>query len=148
MPKSLFVLAAVALGGFVALQLGLNAEVARRLGSPFGASFVSIAVSFILASVFMLGTRQGVAVGGVVGMPWHLWLAGVIGFAFVIAALALAPVLGASLLFAAVIAGQMIVAVVLDMTGFGGYQGHGFDPWRIAGIALVLGGVWAFQRAA
>ena len=59
----------------------------------------------------------------------------------------LAPILGAALLFAAVVAGQMIVATLADLIGFSGYQSQSFDPWRILGILLVLGGVWAFSRA-
>ncbi len=148
MPKVAFIAAAIAAGGFLALQPGMNAEVARRIGTPFGASFLSITVSFIFATAFLLVTRQGFAVGSAVAMPSYLWLAGVIGFGFVAAALVLAPILGTALLFASVIAGQLIVAVILDMTNYGGYASHGFNPWRLVGIALVLAGVWIFQRVA
>ncbi len=146
MHKILLVVAAMALGGLVALQPGLNSEVARRLNNPFAASFVSIMVSFALATTFLVVTRQNIAFTGLTTMPWYLWFAGLIGFLFVIAALALAPILGASLLFAAVIAGQMIVATIVDAVGFGGYQAQGFDPWRIVGVVLVLAGVFVFQQ--
>jgi bacterial/archaeal transporter family-2 protein len=145
--KILFILAAMAVGGLVALQPGLNSEVAKRLGTPFGASFLSIMISFILATGFFVATRQSFVVANAASMPWYLWFAGFVGFIFVIASLALAPILGASLLFAAVIAGQLLVAAVIDMTGFGGYQAHGFDPWRFLGVGLVLAGVLVFQRA-
>ncbi len=81
-------------------------------------------------------------------MPWHLWFGGLIGVVFVLVALWLAPILGGSVLFAAVVAGQMIGAMIADQVGVGGYQTHAFDPWRIVAIVLVLGGVWLFQRAA
>jgi uncharacterized membrane protein YdcZ (DUF606 family) len=100
-----YILIAIAVGGVLTLQPGLNADAARRIGSPLGAVFV---------------------IGG-------LWLA---------------PILGASVLFAAVVAGQMIGATIADQFGVGGYQAHAFDPWRIVAIALVLAGVWLFQRAA
>jgi transporter family-2 protein len=141
-----FILTAIAIGGVLALQPGLNAEVARRLGSPFGAGVVSICVSFTLVVALFLSTGTSVSWGAALSMPWYLWLAGTIGVIFVVGTLWLAPILGAALLFVCMIAGQMITATLADAIGFGGYQAQAFDPWRIAGIGLVLAGVWLFQR--
>ena len=148
MPKLPFILAAISIGGILTLQPGLNADVARRLGNPFGAGVVSIFVSFALVLVLYLFTRQSVSWSAALAMPWYLWLAGTIGVIFVIGTLWLAPILGAALLFVCMIAGQMIAATLADVIGFGGYEAQAFDPWRIAGISLVLTGVWLFQRAA
>lgn len=148
MSKIPFVLAAIMIGGVVALQPGLNAEVARRVGNPFVAAFVSIFVSFALASGYVLITRQTFAWNAVASLPWYLWLAGSIGALFVVGTLWIAPILGAAALFAAIVAGQMIMATLVDWFGFGGYQSHGFDPLRIVAIVLVLAGVLIFQRSA
>jgi transporter family-2 protein len=141
-----YILIAIVLGGMIALQPGLNADVARRIGSPFGAAFISILVAFVLSLVYVVVTRQPVGWASLPALPWHLWFAGAIGFLFVAAGLWLAPILGASLLFAALIAGQMIVALAADRFGVGGYQVQTIDTWRIAGIGFVLVGVWMFQR--
>ena len=148
MPKLRFVLAAFAIGGVLALQPGLNAEVARRLGSPFGAGVLSICVSFALVLALFLSSGQGASWSAALSMPWYLWLAGAIGVVFVVGTLWLAPILGAALLFVCIIAGQMITATLADAIGFGGYQAQAFDPWRIVGLGLVLAGVWLFQRPA
>lgn len=148
MPKLPFILAAIAIGGLLTIQPGLNADVARRVGNPFGAGAMSTFVSFIIVGAIVLFSRQSIAWSAAATMPWYLWLAGSIGVVFVVGTLWLAPILGAAVLFVCVIAGQMMVATLIDIFGFGGYQGQAFDPWRIAGIALVLGGVWIFQRAA
>ena len=147
MPKLPFILAAVVFGGILTLQPGLNAEVARRLGNPFGAAALSVTSSFILVILIVFGTRQQVNWSAAQSMPWYLWLAGSVGAVIVVGGLWLAPILGAALLFAAVVAGQMIVATLADLIGFSGYQSQSFDPWRILGILLVIGGVWAFSRA-
>jgi transporter family-2 protein len=141
-----YVLAAALIGGILTLQPGLNAEVGRRVGNGFGASMISIFVSAIVSAVLVFGTRQQVAWSATLSMPWYLWIAGAIGVVFVVGATLLAPVLGAGLLFISVVAGQMIVAAINDYTGFAGYGSHGFDGWRIAGILIVLAGVWVFQR--
>jgi transporter family-2 protein len=143
-----YILVAVAIGGALTIQPGLNAEVARRVASPLGAGLVSIFVSFVVSLAIVVGSRQPVAWSALPSLPWYLWCAGSIGVFFVVGTLWLAPLLGAALLFASIVAGQMLVATVADLTGLAGYQSHGFDPWRIAGILLVLAGVWAFQRAA
>ena len=148
MSKLPFILAAIAIGGLLTIQPGLNSDVARRLGNPFGAGTVSMFVSFTVGVAIVLFSRQNVAWSGVLSMPWYLWFAGTIGVVFVIGTLWLAPILGAALLFASIVAGQMIGATAADFFGFGGYQGHNFDWLRVAGIALVLAGVWVFQRAA
>ncbi len=148
MPKLPYVLAAVAIGGVLTLQPGLNADVARRLGNPFGAGVISILVSLGVALAIVLGSRQQVAWGSALTMPWYLWLAGSIGLVFVVGTLWLAPILGAALLFVSIVAGQMIMATIADYTGLGGYTSQSLDPWRLAGIALVLAGVWVFQRGA
>jgi transporter family-2 protein len=143
-----FVLAALTIGGVLTLQPGLNAEVARRLGSPFGAGVLSICVSFALVLALFLSSGQGASWSAALSMPWYLWLAGAIGVVFVVGTLWLAPILGAALLFVCIIAGQMITATLADAIGFGGYQAQAFDPWRIVGLGLVLAGVWLFQRPA
>jgi transporter family-2 protein len=142
-----FIMAAIALGAVIALQPGFNADVARRIGSPVGAAFLSILVSFTLSLAYLLVSRETVSWTTVATMPWPLWFGGVIGFGFVVGGLWLAPALGASVLFASIVAGQMIMAVAADHFGLAGYQAQSFDPWRLAGIGLVVGGVLVFQRA-
>jgi transporter family-2 protein len=142
-----YILAAIGLGGLIALQPALNADVARRIGTPVGATFLSILVSFSLSAIYMLAMRQTLPLAALPTLPWYLWFGGVIGFIFVIGALWVAPVLGGALLFAAIVLGQMIAAVVADHFGVGGYPVQGLDPWRIGGIVLVLAGVLMFQRS-
>jgi transporter family-2 protein len=143
-----YILAAIVIGGVLTLQPGLNADVARRIGNPFGAGLISIVVSLILLLAIVFGSRQTVGWGNTLSMPWYLWLAGSIGVIFVVGTLWLAPILGAALLFISIVAGQMIMATIAGYTGFGGYAIQPLDPWRFAGIALVLVGVWVFQRGA
>ncbi|HMN84648.1 MAG TPA: DMT family transporter [Bauldia sp.] len=147
MHKLPYVLAAIAFGGLIALQPGLNADVARRIGTPFGAAFVSTSVAMVCAVAYMAIIRPPLSVAGLTGMPWHLWLAGVIGFGFVVGALWLAPILGGAALFASLVAGQMLMAIAADHFGFGGYREHAVDLWRIGGLVLVVAGVWMFQQS-
>src|ERR1700693_1312918 len=56
-----YILTAIAIGGVLTIQPGLNAEVARRVASPLGAGLLSIFVSFVLSLAIVFGSRQNVA---------------------------------------------------------------------------------------
>lgn len=142
-----YLLLAMALGGMIALQPGLNADVARRLGTPIGAAFLSILVAFLLSAAYILISRHPLPLGAIASMPWYLWFAGMFGFLFVIGGLFVAPVLGGALLFAAIVLGQMIAATVADHFGVAGYPGHTIDLYRVIGILFVVAGVFLFHRA-
>ena len=107
----------------IALQPGLNADVARRLGTPVGAAFLSILVAFVLSALYIVISRHPFPLGAIAAMPWYLWLGGLFGFAFVAGTLFVAPVLGGALLFAAIVLGQMIAATLADHFGVAGYPG-------------------------
>ncbi len=141
-----YILAAIAIGGSIAIQPGLNGELARRVGSPFAAIFLSIALSLVLAAIALVIVRPPMSLSAISSVPPYVWLNGFIGFGFVVGTLWLAPVLGGAVLFAAIVAGQMIVSVIADHYGLGGYRTADIDAWRITGIVLVVGGVLAFQQ--
>ncbi len=141
-----YLMIAVVLGGLIAIQPALNADVARRIGTPVGAAFMSILISFSLSAVYLLVTRQTFPIATLAAVPWYLWFGGVIGFLFVIGALSVAPFLGGALLFASLVLGQMVAAVIADRFGIGGYPVQPISLWRIGGVVLVVAGVFVFQR--
>lgn len=141
-----YLLVAVALGAMIALQPGLNADVARRLGTPVAAAFLSILVAFLLSAAYIVISRHPLPLGAIATLPWYLWFAGLFGFLFVIGGLFVAPVLGGALLFAAIVLGQMVAATLADHFGVAGYPGHTIDLYRVIGILLVVAGVFLFHR--
>ena len=105
-----FVLLAVwglAAGAALAVQSGLNAQLARRLGHPALASCASFLVGTTVLVVYCLALRlpwpsaEEVRQG-----PLWAWAGGLLGAFFVVSTVVLAPRLGATGLIAVVIAGQ------------------------------------------
>ena len=138
----LYLLFAASAGAVLPVQAGVNAQLARFVGGPVRASFVSflvgtvalLLVSVAIAKPLPSGSRLG-------GAPWWVWVGGLLGAVYVVGVIASAPRLGAVALIAAVIAGQTVCSVLVDQFGWVGFREHAATPGRLAGLALLLAGV-------
>ena len=143
----LFLLLALAAGVLLPVQAGLNAQLRSALGSPIAAAFVSFLVGTAALGVATLLFRIPFPVvrAWAVTHPVQ-WSGGMIGALYVLAAVVLAPKLGAGTLVAAVVAGQMITSLLLDQYGLIGFPVHSLSPLRLLGAVLVIVGVVLIQR--
>lgn len=131
----------VVAGAALATQAPINAALSRSLGSAVGAAAVSFAVGlFVLGGMTLLlhgpqtFTRLGVTPG------WQL-LGGLLGAFYVLAVLWGVSTLGVLSTMAALILGQMAVALVLDGHGLLGLPVQALTPQRIAAAGLVAAGL-------
>jgi bacterial/archaeal transporter family-2 protein len=143
----LFLLLALAAGVLLPVQAGLNAQLRSALGSPLAAALVSFLVGTAGLTTVALLLRTPLTLGRAwaATSPWQ-WSGGLIGAVYVLAAIVLAPRLGAATLIAAVVAGQMITSLVLDQYGLVGFPVHSLTLVRLLGAALVIAGVILIQR--
>jgi transporter family-2 protein len=143
----LFLLMALAAGVLLPVQAGLNAQLRSALGSPVAAALVSFLVGTASLAMVALLLRTPLPLGRAwaVTSPWQ-WSGGLIGAVYVLAAIVLAPKLGAATLIAAVVAGQMITSLVLDQYGLVGFPVHSLTLVRVLGAGLVIAGVILIQR--
>jgi transporter family-2 protein len=142
-----FLFLALAAGVLLPVQAGLNAQLRTALGSPIAAAFVSFLVGTAALAAATLLFRVSFPVTRAWGVTHPIqWSGGVIGAVYVLAAVVLAPKLGAGTLVAAVVAGQMITSLALDHYGLIGFPIHSLSPVRLAGAALVIAGVVLIQR--
>jgi transporter family-2 protein len=120
----LFLLLALAAGMLLPVQAGLNAQLRSALGSPVAAALVSFLVGTAGLATIAVLLRTPLPLGRAwsATSPWQ-WSGGLIGAVYVLAAIVLAPRLGAATLIAAVVAGQMIASLVLDQYGLVGFPG-------------------------
>lgn len=142
MQTSLIAILIVAVAGVaVAIQAPLNAALGRSIGSSVAAGAISFGVGFLvlLGVTFLVG--QGSAFARVSTAPPLLLLGGLFGAFFVWSMLWAVPTLGVLTAITALIAGQMMGALVLDATGMFGLTVQAITPTRIAAAALVGAGV-------
>jgi bacterial/archaeal transporter family-2 protein len=136
-----FLVLALAAGGALPVQAGINARLATYVGGPIRASMLSFAIGTVVLFVLALVATRGVVSTGKLGeVPWWGWLGGAVGAGYVASVVASAPRLGALNLFAAVIFGQLLCSVVLDHFGVL-YREHGLSAGRITGVVLLGAGV-------
>src|SRR5258707_10013783 len=74
-------------------------------------------------------------------IPWFAWSGGLFGAIFIGLAMFLIPQLGAATFFVALVTGQMLGSIAFDHFGLMGVPVHPVSVVRIAGAALLVGGV-------
>jgi bacterial/archaeal transporter family-2 protein len=138
----LYLLFAAAAGAVLPIQAGVNTQLARFVGGPVRASFVSFLVGTIALVILAIAVLKPLPSGSKLGSaPWWVWVGGLLGAFYVIGVIVSAPRLGAVVLIAAVVAGQTVSSVLADQFGWVGFREHAATPGRLAGLALVFAGV-------
>ena len=146
-PAVLFALVGAFLSGtLVALQAPTNAMLSKAVGSPVNAAFISFSVGLLalVIAVLALGVRPSVA--DMRALPWYAWTGGLYGAIFVAIAAFAAPRIGLTQLLVVSIAGQIVMALVLDKSGAFGLPRTDITPLRIVGVVLVFAGVFLVRR--
>ncbi len=123
------------LGG--AIQAALMGRFGEHIGVLEAVAFATV-VTMLVAFTAVLVVRQSVSgvVEGLRAPPW-LWLAGAMS-ALIVFAVALAPPrIGTTTTIGLIIAGNLVMAAVIDRYGLLGLEKIGLTPVRVLGIALL-----------
>ena len=138
----LYLLFALVAGAALPVQAGVNSELARWVGSPIRASFVSFAVGTIALFLLSIAVFKPLPSGSrLTEAPWWVWVGGGLGALYVAASIVTAPRLGAATLVAAVVAGQIVTSLLVDQFGWVGFPEHPVSAGRVAGLVCVFAGV-------
>ena len=132
------ILATIVVGGIVAFQPPVNAQLGDRVG-VLGAAFLSTVVGSVVLLVVFLAAGGGPSrLGDLGGVPWYELTGGLMGVVLITVSLVTVKPLGAGGVVAATVAGQLVVSALLDRAGVLGLDKVGLTPLRVAGFALVL----------
>jgi transporter family-2 protein len=138
--KILAVVATLAVGGLIAMQPPVNAQLARET-SVIGAAFISTAISAIVMGGLLLAAGRAGDVAKVPSIPPLYLIGGLLGAVLVSVSLVTVKTLGAGGVVTATVASQLIVSALLDRAGVLGLEKIGLSPLRLFGFALLLAGV-------
>ncbi|MGI8935467.1 MAG: DMT family transporter [Phormidesmis sp.] len=140
--RSIFLLAALAGGSVLPVQVALNTLLRRYVGEPMQVTFISY-LAGALASLTICGLARYPlpTASALTQTSWWMWVGGCLGTFYVWSTIFAAPKVGAALTLALTIAGQMIAALFLDHYGAIGLAQYSATPTRITGVVLVILGV-------
>jgi bacterial/archaeal transporter family-2 protein len=140
--RTIYLLAALAGGAILPVQVALNTLLRRYVGEPMQVTFISYLAGTLASLVICsFGRYQLPASTSLSQTSWWMWIGGCLGTLYVWSTIFTAPKIGAALALGLTIAGQMIAALFLDHYGAIGLTKYAASPTRIAGVVLVVMGV-------
>ncbi len=145
MDRGVAVIVMALVGGLIAAQPVVNAGLGKATGN-IAAALVSFAVGTLALAVLVALAGQGGGVSEAFSVPWYYLLGGILGAAYVFAALVTVSSIGAGGVAAATITGQLTFSIVLDRIGFLGLQETPISLDRVLGVALLLAGTFLIVR--
>ena len=137
MEKVIAVLATAIVGGLIAFQPPVNAQLAKAT-SVLGAAFISTAISAVIMGVLFFASGRGGELRLVGQIPPGYLTGGLLGALLVTVTLVTVRHLGAGGVVAATVASQLIVSAILDRAGVLGLAEVGLSPMRLFGFALLI----------
>jgi transporter family-2 protein len=138
----LYTLVAIVTGVGLAVQAVVNSRLRFILGTPLWAAAAQFIVGLALIIAVAVLTRQPMpTTGGVLRAPWWIWSGGVFGATYIVMSIVLTPRLGAALMLASTIVGQLAAALIVDHYGWFGATVIPVTMTRVLGVALLALGV-------
>ncbi len=145
--QSLYYFLTFIAGALLTIQVGMNSTLGRVAGNMRFAVLVSFLVGtvgllvYFAASGAALPTRSSLA-----AVPAWAWFGGCLGAFYVAIATVVGPRIGAAALLALAVFGQLCASLLVDQFGWLGFPLRPISPTKIAGVALLLGGVGLIVR--
>ena len=133
-------------GAFLPLQAGINGQLAKQVSSVLSAALISFLVGTLALLAVVLMLREVPTLDALKGVSWWQWCGGLLGAVFIATAAFAGPRIGALLFMALVLAGQLSMALTLDHFGWAGFPQSSVSLGKIAGLALIVAGVWLIRR--
>lgn len=130
----------------IPILAALNGGLGGRLGSPLAASVIlfGLALLIAIAGALVTGSLGDIRFSG--DIPWIFYFGGLFVAFYVISVTFIAPRFGVGNAIFFVLVGQIASAAVIDHFGLFGAAQFPVDSKRIAGIALMVAGVWLARR--
>jgi transporter family-2 protein len=134
-------------GAGLTLQAAVNARLRGAVGSPVLGALISFLVGAVPLALAAAGGLLGRGrLSGLGGQPWWMWIGGLFGAFYVTLAIIGVPRVGAAVVVACAVGGQLLAALVLDSQGWLGVPRAPLNPWRVLGVLLVFAGVLLVQH--
>jgi len=141
MNNALSLLLAITVGALLPLQVAMNMQLRAWFRDPVIAALPNFVVGTVLLVAYLLLARSRLpSAASLTEVPLWAWLGGIIGASYVTASLYLGPKIGATLLLALLLAGQMGMSLAVDHFRLLGFPNHPINLPRLAGVVMLVVG--------
>ena len=131
----------ISAGAVLAMQAPINGALARAAGDATFAACINFLVGFLVMGCVVMLRGAWPATGFVANAPSWAWIGGALGGFYITMMVTMIPITGAQTAAMAGILGQLATAMILDHYGALGLPVQPITWQRIAGLAMVAGGV-------
>ena len=145
--QPLYYLLSFIAGALLTIQVGMNSTLGRVAGNMRFAVLVSFLVGTVGLLIYFAASGTAVpARASLAAVPAWAWFGGCLGAFYVAIATVVGPRIGAAALLALAVFGQLCASLLVDQFGWLGFPLRPISPTKIAGAALLLGGVGLIVR--
>lgn len=145
MDKGLAVIVTAVVGGFIALQAPINANLGKATGN-LPAALVSFIVGTAALAAIVVASGKAGGLGSTFDPGWLYLTGGLLGAVYVTASLITVSSIGAGGVAAATITGQLTASVIVDRLGAFGLEETPLSAERLLGVGLLLLGTYLVVR--
>jgi transporter family-2 protein len=132
-------------GVAVGIQSPISASMGNRIGPV--ASSVIVHLGGLLASLLLLIVRRGEKIQSWANLPAYMLLAGVFGLILIVSISYTLPKIGAGMMIALIVAGQLTAGILIDHFGWLGVPVRPINLSRVAGVMILLAGSYLISRS-
>ena len=134
---NLLIILGMASGAMIAAQGAINGRLGSLIGGPVQAATISFSVGLSCLVLLNLAMGNRFAFSNALSqLPWWGWIGGALGAVMVTGSALAVPRIGVATWVVAVIAGQLIAAVLYDQFGAFGQTVREATPLRLLGVGF------------
>jgi transporter family-2 protein len=143
----IFYLLPLLAGVAMAIQSGINSQLRVAVQQPILAAFISFLGGTIFLGIILLFMRHSLPGWQTIAdAEWYKFTGGLLGSLVVTSVILSVQRIGAASMFVIILAAQLVMALLMDHFALLGMRQNPISMQKIAGIALVVAGVWLVNR--
>ncbi|MCP0887497.1 DMT family transporter [Ligilactobacillus sp. WILCCON 0076] len=142
----LFILFAIIAGLSQPIQSGVNYELRNQVHSAYLSGAISNFIGAVIMVVVALFIEKNTSLGSLHNVSWWSLSGGIFSVIIVSSMIIVPTKISYSYFFTIFIAGQLIMATIIDYFGWFGNEPVLLNTPRIVGIILVVTGVFLMKR--
>jgi len=134
-------------GALIPIQAATNAAFSKSIGNPLTTGLMVFIIGLIGMLLFILVSRTALPTPGqLAAAPAYSYIGGIIVATYVVMITILAPRIGVGTAIALIVTGQIICAVLIDHFGLFNVTPRSLDLTRLAGVLLMIGGIYLVMK--